>query len=499
MFSYKEILDNYIVTKPERPRLDDKSISTLFANLLKDTFRYNTTAKSWYMYDGKRWKEDTEDMQIRQALKKFVDVLCEYYSVTCKPDDSYLDELQKLFSKTKRDTIIKDARDCYCFSEEDMDADISLFNCQNCVIKFNRNSELGYEILEHNPNFLLSKISNVTYDPDANPDTWQTFISEIMQNDIEKANYLQKAVGYSLCGYNAEERSFLLYGPSSRNGKSTFLETISYALGNYAMIMSCDTLSQKNRNPKQASGDIARLKNVRFLRMSEPEEKMVFDAKTLKALTGRDTIVARNLFQREFEFIPIFVLFINTNHLPIVTDDTLFTSDRLSVITFDKHFREEERNTQLKDILKLEENISAVFNWCLQGLTNYYHEGLQPPQSVVNATNDYKDSSDKIGLFFDDCLIKDSHHTLSFKVVFEEYQKWCEECKYGVENKSNLKKKLESKGLLSATGTISGKTVKNVIKGYRIRSEYDGDAISDDTSDGFVPYNEHEFNNLNFR
>jgi len=40
---------------------------------------------------------------------------------------------------------------------------------------------------------------------------------------------------------------------------------------------------------------------------------MIFDAALLKTLLGRDSIVARHLHEREFEFDPMFKLFMNTN------------------------------------------------------------------------------------------------------------------------------------------------------------------------------------------
>ena len=87
---------------------------------------------------------------------------------------------------------------------------------------------------------------------------------------------------------------------------------------------------------------------------------MVFDAALLKTLTGRDTITARHLHEREFQFVPSFKLFINTNYLPHVNDDTLFASDRVNVITFDKHFGDDERDPELKEKLKAQENISGA-------------------------------------------------------------------------------------------------------------------------------------------
>jgi putative DNA primase/helicase len=125
---------------------------------------------------------------------------------------------------------------------------------------------------------------------------------------------------------------------------------------------------KQNKDSRQASGDIARLNGCRFLNASEPPKRMIFDVALLKTLLGRDTITARHLHEREFEFVPIFKLVINTNFLPLITDDYMFSSGRINVITFDRHFEPHEQDRILKTRLREPENISGLFNWCLVGL-----------------------------------------------------------------------------------------------------------------------------------
>jgi len=105
---------------------------------------------------------------------------------------------------------------------------------------------------------------------------------------------------------------------------------------------------------------------------------------------GHDTITARNLFEREFQFIPVFKLFMNTNYLPLIQDDTVFSSGRMKVISFDKHFTPEEQDPTLKQRLITPENLSGVLNWCLQGLKEFQAQGLEPPEAVNNATDSYR-------------------------------------------------------------------------------------------------------------
>jgi len=60
-----------------------------------------------------------------------------------------------------------------------------------------------------------------------------------MQRDTVKIEYLQKAIGYGITADTSLETCFILYGATTRNGKSTLVETIMHMLGGsngYAVI-----------------------------------------------------------------------------------------------------------------------------------------------------------------------------------------------------------------------------------------------------------------------
>ena len=55
-------------------------------------------------------------------------------------------------------------------------------------------------------------------------------------------------------------------------------------------------------------------------------------------MTGRDGLTARFLYENSFDFYPHFKIYINTNHRPNIQDVTLFTSDRIYIVPFERHF-----------------------------------------------------------------------------------------------------------------------------------------------------------------
>lgn len=230
--------------------------------------------------------------------------------------------------------------------------------------------------------------------------------------------------------------------------------------------MKPETLAVKqNTDSRVANGDVARLSGCRFCNASEPPKRMLFDTALLKSLLGRDSITARHLHQREFSFVPKFKLVINTNYLPVIADDTVFSSGRINVISFDRHFEPEEQDKHLKERLRQDKELSGILNWCIEGLRLYRLEGLKPPKAVISATETYRSDSDKIGNFIKECLTKTGKNS-SVKSVYELYTNWCNDNGFGVENKGNFIAELKNKGIYGSSGTVRGKTVKNIVKGY---------------------------------
>jgi putative DNA primase/helicase len=446
---------------------NDLGSSRLFAEIFSDYFKYNYTAKSWYVFDGKKWIEDVGSAKALKQFENLYDALLTHTTTIedIKKKTDYLSYVLRLGKASERNRILEDAENLCAVSKDDFDKNNDLFNCQNGTLNLKT-----FKFAKHNPADLLTKISNVHYDEKAKSPRFESFMNEVMQGDAEKTEYLQKAFGYGLTANTHYETCFILYGATKRNGKSTLASTMMYMLGDYALDMKPETLAiKKNVDSRQASGDLARLDGCRFLNVSEPQKRLLLDVTLLKQMTGRNPITARNLYEREFTFYPTFKIFMDTNHLPLVTDDDLFVSDRINIITFDRHFEEHERDTTLKDRLITQENISGIFNWCLQGLNKFIDDGLKPPQTVKDATTEYKDESDKIGNFINDCLERKQGENCKVGDVYFIYEQWCGTNGYGCENSQNFNAELRYKKILAKHGYVNGVSYKNVVRGYIIK------------------------------
>ena len=132
---------------------------------------------------------------------------------------------------------------------------------------------------------------------------------------------------------------------------------------------------------------------------------------------------ARFLNENSFEFKPQFKLFINTNHLPKANDVTIFSSGRVKVLPFNRHFEPKEQDRTLKK--RLEKELSGVLNWCLDGLWLMRETGFEPPKSVQTATAQYQHDSDKLTRFVEEMLTPAPDGEVRTEDVYREYRAWC--------------------------------------------------------------------------
>ena len=456
--------------------MDDLGTSKLFADVNEGSILYNQTAKSWFYYDGIKWCKDIEGLKVDGIAKEFTKA-CRKYTrelvsilkkksltevereMEVKRLEKYTQYINILGRRAARKTIIEDARSYVPVTQDQFNTQPNLFNCRNGVLDLNVGT-----LLEHSPELMLSKVANVDYKPNAKCDRFDKFMKDIMLNDGEKIRYIQTLFGYAMTGTNEREEAYLFYGSTTRNGKSTLLDTINYLFGDYGMNIQPESLAEQKKSGRSASGDIARLNGCRLLQMAEPPKNMKLDVAMLKTLTGRDKVTARHLYENDFEFTPIFKLFINTNYLPVVLDDTLFSSERIKVITFERHFSPEEQDTGLKDTLKTPESLSGILNWILRGNQLYRTDpqAITPPKAVIEATESYRNHSDKLTLFLDDFMSERDDKIISCSNLYYDYEAWCKDNNYVTEGKHSFMNEIRKRPEYKERGTINGQTIRNV-------------------------------------
>lgn len=468
-------------TNPRYQR-DEIGIGNIFADYFKPIARFDANRTIWYVYDGSVWQPDEGGLAVAELAKLLADRLYTF-ALQIKDEDTrnrYIKRVQKLQLRKNRKTMIEDAKSVHPVLHSAFDRDNYLFNCRNGTLDLRTMA-----FRPHDPKDFLTMLSGVTYDPEAKCPRWNQFVTEVMKGDADTALYLQKALGYTLTGETTLEAMFILYGATSRNGKGTTMETFLKIMGDYGKTSNPELLGTRfgGVNASGPSEEIARLAGARFVSISEPEKKITFNAALVKRMTGNDTLNARFLHENSFDFKPVFKIFINTNYRPNVSDMTLFSSGRLNVIPFERHFEEHEQDKGLKAFFSTEENLSGIFNWCLEGYREFCKHGLEKPEAVKRAIEKYRADSDRIGQFIEAWLEVGERFEVRTSAAYRLYNQWCEKYGYHTENVKNFNNAISTRFELKRKRPDDGSgSVTTMIIGCKFRESELGEEGSDEAA-----------------
>lgn len=247
------------------------------------------------------------------------------------------------------------------------------------------------DLLPHDRRQKISKIAKASYDPGAACPTWVSFLARVLP-DPEVRSFIKRWFGYSLTGLTSEQKLVFLYG-GGRNGKSTMVDTVAEIMADYGSTIPIETLTgSEQRKGSDATPDLVRLPGARFVRASEPEQGQKMKEALIKALTGGEAIMIRRMMQEFVEVVPEFKLTISGNYKPEVrgADDGIWR--RIVLVPFLEQIAEDEVDPLLPHKLKAEAD--GILAWMVEGCLEWMQGGLRVPQSLIDATADYRRESD---------------------------------------------------------------------------------------------------------
>jgi putative DNA primase/helicase len=383
--------------------------------------RFFPAWKKWLVWNGTHWQTDEGGALVHE---KGLATVRNIYDELSKTDDyREMIEIEKFGkiseSVRRREAMIKTAQ--YItelnIKAEDLDRNPWLLNVLNGTIDVKTG-----EFTEHKQGEMITKLANVEYNPDADCPLWKKFIREIMNYKTDIITFLQTAVGWAMTGDNSEQVMFILYG-SGANGKTTFLNTLMYLLGDYAIATPTETFMKKAGD--QNTNDIARLRGTRFVTTTEAEQGRRLSEPLIKKITGNDQMTARFLYGEYFNFTPTFKIFMATNHKPVIkgTDHGIWR--RIRLIPFTTRIEDDKQDKHLE--MKLKAEASGILNWLLEGAARWKKEGLNVPAAILNATDEYRGEMDVIGNFLKDCCVQKDDVSIRIRELYKAYADWCEE------------------------------------------------------------------------
>jgi putative DNA primase/helicase len=379
----------------KRYNCTDLGNAKYFADFVKGNLIYNYRAMMWYEWNGVLWLPCVAGREWQWAKDAVKDMLRHASTINNGAKrKQYANHALKSESRPRLEAMMQLAKSEKTIANagDDWDKDPFLLGTPSGVLdlrtgkmrKPNRQIKLTYAIA-------------IAFDPKAKCPAWEKFLNEIYDNDVEVVAYVKRILGYSLTGSVKEQSLYCLWG-NGANGKSTLLDTVQYIMGQYAYAMPFSTI-EHNKNGS-ISNDLAQLYGRRFVQASETQEGVRLNEGRLKSLTGGDVVTARFLYKDLFSYMPTAKFILAFNHKPIITDDSEGAWRRIHLIEHRRVFKKHERDPDLTT--KLRKEAAGILNWMIEGCLEWQRDGLQPPQSVSQATQDYRDEMNPLREFLEE-------------------------------------------------------------------------------------------------
>jgi len=421
-FTTIEALESAPRTEIEAIANSDQDLAIRFAKRHASLLRHLPQSKSWRFWNGTNWAPD-EILRAPELLKEFLRDVGDKTSRGIVANDKQAKEARKFaaglcsarIAKAVMQLAASDAR--LTATSDQFDQDPWALNTKSGIVDL-RSGELR----AHDPSAMMSKITKTTVGSSADCPRWLTFLAETTGNDAEVIAYLQRLSGYCLTGITSEQAFVFLYGTGG-NGKSVFLDTLLDVLADYGRTapMSIFMASGRNEHPTELAG----LQGARLVAANETNVNGTWNEARLKSLSGGDRIAARLMRGNYEEYTPQFKLLLVGNVKPTFSGIDAAMRRRLHLVSFDHTPPVPDR--QLLEKLKLE--APGIIAWMIEGCISWQREGLNPPLSVLKATNEYLDDQDSLGRWLSDECIQGEGLFTSSKDLHAAYSKWCEETK----------------------------------------------------------------------
>lgn len=381
--------------------------------------------RGWLNWDGTRWRncppKDLWD-SIYEEIRKLV---TEWSSLG--KSARQIANLKKCVDATKTRRLVDTLESFMVIEQHRLDNHPHLFNCANGTVDL----QTG-EVLPHNQDHYITKITPVRYRPGAAHPDWTKALSAIPEDSIE---WLQYMCGQSATGYPSREDLVpILYGGGG-NGKTAFVEALKNSFGEYYVRLAERAVLARDGDH---STEMMDLQGARIAVLEELPGGAAMNMKRVKDMAGASTIKARRMRENTVEFPATHTVFMTTNHHPEVTDTDEGTWRRLAMIPFPFDYRPDrsgpmsrpgDPNLKARLIESRDGQAEATLAWIIEGAVKWFRSGetfIPQPPSVVEETKRWRFSYDPVKSFLEERLEFDENSMITAAELYEDFSDWAQ-------------------------------------------------------------------------
>lgn len=454
---------------------DDIGNAQRLVNEHRHDLRWSAGLGGWVVWNGSRWALDVDGQVERWAMEVVRGMESEASEIEdAKERAAFLKFVRSSGNIGKLKAMISLAANQKGVSvpAEAFDANPMYLGTPSGTVKLTQGR---VERVPAQQEHMITRSTRTPYDPEARSDLWDKFLLRT-QPDEEIRAWLQKLVGYSLWGGNPQRLFIAVFGPTS-TGKTTFMEAVRAALGDYGDVTNL-TLFRDSQD-ERARADVVEALDTRFLFAEEASHEWKLHPDQIKRITGGTPLKARRPFAKEYvRKVPGFTPWLVSNSAPHIEGADPAFMRRLLVVPFMEQIDKRDEVSGYRDeLVTSEEARAAVLAWCLAGWEAYSLDpDLATPANAFVARAEFQDElSDFDSMLNDLCEMRPEFREKP-SALFQAYQRWCEI--NGVAGKERMTgtsfgRALSSRGYRKTSTKLNGKPVP-VRAGLRLSKEWRG-------------------------
>ena len=398
--------DGEVVLQREPIEVSDFELADIIEAKLSSLMR--VSGNHWYIATDYGWKRDA-DKQIYAYVKSAIRALTSE---------------SKHYSSQRMRSVITALEGCQRLRVpvHMWDCDRAILNTANGIVDLNTGN-----IRERIEDDFVTKVAGVP--PEAGPTPmFDRFLCETFPTEHwgdtqdEVIDFVLGMLSLAITGEQLVQQFYFLWG-SGANGKSVLLDIMRDLLGDYGITMKTSALMSGNQSGKDY--EITRLDGVRMAVASELGRTDRWDEPLIKSLTGDSTIPIREIYGAPKETVNQATLIIAGNHKPRFNGTDGGMVRRMVLIPFKAVVPKEARDPDLRSKIVNAEG-GAILHTLIKRLVRLRKEGLNQPEVIQAATDDYVSQNDDLQAFFDDHCERLEESWVSTNDLYRIFRIWKE-------------------------------------------------------------------------
>jgi putative DNA primase/helicase len=282
------------------------------------------------------------------------------------------------------------------------------------------------------------------YDANARSTLWEDYLNTVTDFDDKKISLLQEYAGYCLFTDCSMQKALNLIGEGS-NGKSIFINVIKdiFSAPNVSNVSMSDLAKDfRSINLKHSMVNFASETRSDVTGAEEIFKKVVVGETISDSYKGKDVV----------DFSPRAKWILSSNNFMVSKTDQsdgwvrrfCFCEFKLRFCEDPKLPHERQADPTLERRLRTNEELTAIFNWVLQGyeLLKATMTFTEPDDQHIT-TEDFVEITNPLVVFvkeFDINTCQD--HSITNTDLFRSYRSWCDECGHKFMSKTSFEKRI---------------------------------------------------------